>query len=171
MEAFRREAPLHVSQPPYNMYERGIDDDIKPYCRENGIALMTYGAICRGLLSGKMSVDRVFEGDDLRKYDPKFKSPRFEQYLKASEALQQFADRRFDKNLLATAVRWVLDQGIDIALWGARRPEQLAPLHDIGDWRIDDESKAEMDRLLEDIIKSPVGPEFMAPPDRDGKRF
>jgi aryl-alcohol dehydrogenase-like predicted oxidoreductase len=170
MDAFRQEAPLHVSQPPYNMYERAIEHDMKSYCHENGIALMTYGAICRGLLSGKMSVDRTFEGDDLRKHDPKFKAPRFEQYLKASEALKQLANRRFGKDLLPTAVRWVLDQGIEIALWGARRPEQLAPLHDICNWRIDDDGKAEIDQILDEIIKTPVGPEFMAPPDRNGNR-
>jgi len=54
MERFRRIAPLHVVQPPYNLFERAIEAEILPYCRENGIATFGYGALCRGLLSGRM---------------------------------------------------------------------------------------------------------------------
>src|ERR1700709_1060675 len=54
MERFRRVAPLHVLQPPYNLFERGIETDLLPYCRKNNIAMLGYGALCRGLLSGRM---------------------------------------------------------------------------------------------------------------------
>src|SRR5712664_1254597 len=54
MEVFRREAPLHVLQAPYNLFERGIEDELLPYCRRNRIAVFGYGALCRGLLSGRM---------------------------------------------------------------------------------------------------------------------
>ena len=40
MERFRRVAPLHVLQPPFNLFERGIEADILPYCRENKIATL-----------------------------------------------------------------------------------------------------------------------------------
>ena len=170
MDLFRKEAPLHICQPPYNIFEREIEEQIKPCCHENKIALMTYGAICRGLLSGKMSADRVFEGDDLRQYDPKFKEPCFQEYLDAAEKLKQLARKKYNKDLLPLAVRWILDQGVDIALWGARHPHQLEPLDEIADWHVDDECKNEIDKILEETIKNPVGPEFMAPPDREGNR-
>src|ERR1700744_4444201 len=64
MERFRRVAPLHVLQPPYNLFERGVEAEILPYCRANGIATLGYGALCRGLLSGRMRPDPVFHGDD-----------------------------------------------------------------------------------------------------------
>src|SRR5919198_4355980 len=67
MERFRRVAPLHVLQPPYNLFERGIEADILPYCRRNGISTFGYGALCRGLLSGRMRPDSKFAGDDLRR--------------------------------------------------------------------------------------------------------
>jgi aryl-alcohol dehydrogenase-like predicted oxidoreductase len=70
MERFRRVAPLHVLQPPYNLFERGIEADILPYCRKNKIATFGYGALCRGLLSGRMRPDTKFDGDDLRRADP-----------------------------------------------------------------------------------------------------
>src|SRR5436309_10587821 len=77
MERFRGVAPLHVLQPPYNLFERGIEADILPYCRKNKISTFGYGALCRGLLSGRMRPDSKFEGDDLRRTDPKFQQPRF----------------------------------------------------------------------------------------------
>ncbi|MGD8480840.1 MAG: general stress protein, partial [Methyloceanibacter sp.] len=65
---------------------------------------------------------------------------------------------------LAFAERWVLDRGNTTALWGARRPEQLAPVGDITDWHIDDTTMREIDEILAETITDPVGPEFMAPP-------
>src|SRR6516165_4497206 len=47
----------------------------------SGLTTLTYGALCRGLLSSKLQEDAHFDGDDLRLTDPKFRSPRFAQYL------------------------------------------------------------------------------------------
>lgn len=125
MDAFRKAAPLASVQPPYNLFERAIEADVLPYARENKLVVLGYGALCRGLLSGRMNSATTFDGDDLRKSDPKFKAPRFEQYLAAVEALKKLAHDRHDKSVLALAIRWVLDQGPTIPLWGARRPDQL----------------------------------------------
>ena len=125
---------------------------------------MTYGALCRGLLSGKMMPHREFEGDDLRQIDPKFQAPRFGQYLKAAARIEQLAKDHYDRPLLPVAIRWVLDMGIDIAIWGGRRPEQMAPLDDIDGWHISDSFKYAVEELLQETVIDPVGPEFMAPP-------
>jgi aryl-alcohol dehydrogenase-like predicted oxidoreductase len=168
MDEFRKVAPLHTAQPPYNLFERAIEQDVLTYCREKRIALLAYGSLCRGLLSGSMSGSSSFTGDDLRKSDPKFRSPRFEQYLSAVKRLDQFAQERFGKRVIHLAVRWVLDRGeLNIALWGARRAEQLSPIADVVGWRIDDAAMVEIDRILRNTVKDPVGPEFMAPPDRE----
>jgi aryl-alcohol dehydrogenase-like predicted oxidoreductase len=166
IERFRRVAPLHVVQPPYNMFERGIEADLLPYCHENKIATLGYGALCRGLLSGRMRPDTVFDGDDLRRADPKFRAPRFAQYLDAVQRLDRLAQTRFGKRVIALAVRWMLDQGISTALWGARRPDQLQPVDEVMGWRLDAAARAEIDRILRETIADPVGPEFMAPPAR-----
>ena len=117
MERFRRVAPLHVLQPPYNLFELGIEADLLPYCRKNNIATLGYGALCRGLLSGRMRSETVFDGDDLRRSDPKFLEPRFAQYLGAVARLDRLA-QRFGKRVIHLAVRWMLDQGVTTALWG-----------------------------------------------------
>jgi aryl-alcohol dehydrogenase-like predicted oxidoreductase len=166
MEQFRRVAPLHVLQPPYNLFERAIETDLLPYCRKNRIATFGYGALCRGLLSGRMRADSKFEGDDLRGTDPKFREPRFAQYLAAVQKVDRLAQQRFGKRIIHLAVRWMLDQGITTALWGARHPDQLQPVDEVAGWQLDAPAKAEIDRILRESITDPVGPEFMAPPAR-----
>jgi aryl-alcohol dehydrogenase-like predicted oxidoreductase len=166
MEQFRRFAPLHVLQAPYNLFERAIETDILPYCRANDIATFGYGALCRGLLSGRMRIDTTFEGDDLRRVDPKFQAPRYAQYLAAVRQLDQLAHDRFFRGVIHLAVRWMLDRGISVALWGGRRPEQLRAFLGVAGWSLDSVSLAKIDRILEETITDPIGPEFMAPPQR-----
>ena len=166
IERFRRVAKLHVVQPPYNLFEREIESELSPYCRQSGLATLTYGALCRGLLSGKLQEDAHFGGDDLRLTDPKFQPPRYAQYLAAVQRLDQFARDRYGKRVIQLAVRWLLDQGTTAALWGARRPGQLQPIDEVFGWSLDAAAKSEIDRILRESITDPVGPEFMAPPAR-----
>jgi aryl-alcohol dehydrogenase-like predicted oxidoreductase len=167
MDAFRTVAPLHTAQPPYNLFERNVENDVLPYCRENAMGVLAYGALCRGLLAGRMTPATRFTGDDLRLKDPKFQSPRFEQYLAAVTRLDQFATKNYGRRVIHLALRWVLDRSEgNIALWGARRPDQLAPLKQVIGWHIDAAGLSEIDRILADTITNPVGPEFMAPPER-----
>jgi aryl-alcohol dehydrogenase-like predicted oxidoreductase len=134
MDTFRAVAGLDAVQPPYNLFERGIDVDVLPYAKRTGLTALSYGALCRGLLSGRMSSETRFDGDDLRKVDPKFRGERFRQYLSAVDELKKLARERFGKSVLALAVRWVLDQGPTIALWGARNPGQPDPIGEIDGW-------------------------------------
>jgi aryl-alcohol dehydrogenase-like predicted oxidoreductase len=166
IERFRRVAKLHVVQPPYNLFEREIEAELLPYCRQSGLATLTYGALCRGLLSGKLQEDAHFEGDDLRLTDPKFQPPRYAQYLAAVRRLDQFAEDNYRKRVIHLAVRWILDQGATTALWGARHPGQLQPIDEVFGWSLDTAAKAEIDRILREATADPVGPEFMAPPPR-----
>src|SRR6201998_3166167 len=96
MERFRGVAPLHTVQPPYNLFEREIEADVLPYAHEHGVTALTYGAICRGLLSGTMRADRQFSKADLRKSsDPKFQTPHFAEYLEAARKLEAYAREKF----------------------------------------------------------------------------
>jgi aryl-alcohol dehydrogenase-like predicted oxidoreductase len=108
-----------------------------------------------------------FTGDDLRKDDPKFQAPRFLNYLEAVDKLDRFARENYGKRVIHLALRWVLDRAsTNIALWGARRPDQLAPIGEVMGWRIDRSAMAAIDSILSETIKDPVGPEFMAPADQ-----
>ncbi|MGF1507830.1 MAG: aldo/keto reductase [Anaerolineae bacterium] len=166
MDEFRAVAPLHTSQPPYNLFERAMEEDVMPYCNANSIALITYGALCRGLLTGKFDAGARFEGDDLRNSDPKFQQPRFDQYLAAVEKLDAFAQELYNKQVIHLAARGILEQGVEVALWGARHPDQLDALDEVMGWSLTGEDRAAIDRILRETISHPVGPQFMAPPMR-----
>jgi aryl-alcohol dehydrogenase-like predicted oxidoreductase len=172
IEQFRRVAKLHVVQPPYDLFERNMEKELLPYCRESGLATLTYGALCRGLLSGKLHEDVHFDGDDLRLTDPKFQPPRYTQCLAAVRRLDQFAHHHHHgKRVIHLAVRWLLDQGATVALWGARHPGQLQPIDEVFGWSLDAAATTEIDRILRESITDPVGPEFMAPPSRFNARM
>jgi aryl-alcohol dehydrogenase-like predicted oxidoreductase len=167
MEAFSAVAPLHVAQPPYNLFERDAEKDVLPYCVAHQIAVFAYGSLCRGLLSGRMKAESQFSGDDLRGNDPKFKAPRFRQYLDAVAQLDAFAKTNYGKSVLDLAVRYVLDkQPLSVALWGARHPGQLDPVTNVMGWHLDAAALAEIDKIVAQCVHDPVGPEFMAPPAR-----
>ena len=136
MDRFRKAALLAAIQPPYNLFEREIEKDVLPYAERHGLVVLAYGALCRGLLSGKITAKTQFKGDDLRKVDPKFRQPRLGYYLEVVARLDRFARERYGKSVLALAVRWLLDQGEIIALWGARRPDQLVAVKDAMGWRL-----------------------------------
>jgi len=169
MARFRAVAPLHTIQPPYNLFEREIEGDVLPFALGHGLTSLTYGALCRGLLSGAMRADRQFAKDDMRKTtDPKFQAPHFAEYLNAVSKLDTFARENYSKRVIHLAVRWLLDQpGVGVALWGARRPEQLAPIREVIGWSLGKSDFAAIDAILRENIHNPVGPEFMAPPARE----
>jgi aryl-alcohol dehydrogenase-like predicted oxidoreductase len=171
MERFRQVSPLHVMQPPYNLFERAIEADILPYCRDNQIVTLGYGALCRGLLSGRMRADTVFDGDDLRRVDPKFQPPRFAQYLDAVRQLDELAQRRFKRRVIHLAVRWMLDQGISVALWGGRHPDQVEAALGVAGWSLNRVNRELIERIVNRAVTDPVGPEFMAPPQRSEAAF
>lgn len=126
-----------------------------PWCAVIGVAVLTYSSLCRSLLAGRVHRGMSFDAKDIRSSDPKFQAPRFSQYMTAVERLAALAKERYGKTVLELAARWVLDRpGISVALWGARRPEQLDAL-------------AEIDRIVEESVTDPVGPEYLMPKVRE----
>jgi aryl-alcohol dehydrogenase-like predicted oxidoreductase len=61
------------------------------------------------------------------------------------------------------AVRWMLDQGISVVLWGARRPDQVEAALGVSHWSLDGADRALIERNVDTAVADPVGPEFMAP--------
>ena len=165
MDAFRDVAPIHICQPPYNLFERGIETDVIPYCKEHNITLLTYGALCRGLLSGKMDEDYTFKKGDLRRNaDPKFQGETFAKHLQAVEKLKEYASDNFDKKVIHLAVRWILDKGIESAIWGARHPGQVT-FNEVFGWKLTEDQVQEIEEIVENTVEDPVSPAFMAPPE------
>jgi aryl-alcohol dehydrogenase-like predicted oxidoreductase len=167
MDAFRAVAPLHAVQPPYNLFERAIEGEVFPYAQKQELTMLAYGSLCRGLLSGRMKADTRFPDSDLRTHDPKFKAPHYAEYIAAVSALDRFAQEQFGKRVIHLALRWVLERSPNaIALWGARHPAQLDPVQDVLGWKLDIGAMAETDEIVARHVRTPIGPEFMAPPEQ-----
>ncbi|ACD82438.1 aldo/keto reductase [Candidatus Methylacidiphilum infernorum] len=163
MELFKRGAPLHTNQPPYNLFEREAEKDVLPYCREHGIATLCYGVLCRGLLTGKFNQNTTFPEGDLRRLDPKFQGANFSRYLEAVEKLKPIASH-YGKSLAQFAAGWALGQpGVSIVLWGARHPNQIKEALGSTGWTISQEDLQQVELILTQTIPQPIGPEFMAP--------
>jgi aryl-alcohol dehydrogenase-like predicted oxidoreductase len=116
-----------------------------------------------------MKEDTEFKGDDLRNIDPKFKMPRYAHYLEAVTALDELA-KEYDHRVIHLAVRWILDRtksANGIALWGARKPEQLAPVDEAINFHLDGTVMESVERILKRTINDGIGPEFMAPANRE----
>jgi len=164
MEEFRGVTPLASDQPPYNIFEREIDAEVLPWCAANGAAVMTYSSLCRSLLGGRVQRGMKFDDKDIRTVDPKFQEPRFSQYMAAVERLSTLARERFGKSIIEMAARWVLDRpGVSVALWGAKRPDQLDAVKGVMGWKLDDDATAEIDHIVAECVTDPVGPEYLTP--------
>lgn len=153
-----------VNQLPYNLLEREIEEETLPFCQSNQVGIFAYGAICRGLLTGKFRKGTTFPASDLRHSDPKFQEPRFSRYLNVLDRLRPIAYAR-NKNLAQLAVRWILDQpGITAALWGARSPSQIAEAAGSMGWKLSPGELEGIDRIIREEVPEPIDASFMEPP-------
>lgn len=137
MDQWRQVAPLHSSQPPYSLLDRRIEADTLPYCREHGIAVLAYSPLARGLLTGKFTEETAkFPPGDSRADEARFTGEGLRRNLQKVEKLKALA-LELGKTVAQLAVRWVLDQpGVTVALWGARRPGQIAEAAGVAGWVI-----------------------------------
>ena len=94
MAAFAETRPVETLQPPYDLFRRGIEDEILPYCREHDIGVLVYGALAHGLLTGAMDDSTAFAADDWRSGAPFFKGEDFHRNLEVVRGLKRFADGR-----------------------------------------------------------------------------
>jgi aryl-alcohol dehydrogenase-like predicted oxidoreductase len=167
MDEFRQAAPIHATEASYNLFEREAESSVVSYAERHNVAVLCHDTLCRGLLTGMITPMTRFDGNDLRRGDPKFHEPRLSQYASAAAALDRYARACYGRPLIALAVRWVLDRGNTIALWGARQPEQLDPLKTVMWWNLDDMVKRHIEKIIRHTVKDPAGPRFMPPPSRN----
>jgi aryl-alcohol dehydrogenase-like predicted oxidoreductase len=125
LQAFQAVCPLSAVQLPYNMLQRGIERKTIPWCQDNGIAVMVYWALMKGLLAGKLARDHVFaEGDSRRKY-PMFQGKEWEKNQDLLDNLRVIAEPA-GLSVAQLVTAWTIAQpGITAALCGAKRPEQI----------------------------------------------
>jgi aryl-alcohol dehydrogenase-like predicted oxidoreductase len=126
MKQYLAAGQLDSIQECYNMLERQLEDELIPLCVENNVAILSYSSMALGLLSGKIGPDRVFEGDDLRRENPKFSVENRKRVAEFMKVLQPIADAH-NVQPGQIVIAWTIAQkGITFSLCGARNAQQAA---------------------------------------------
>ncbi len=106
-------APITALQSEYSLWERDIEEDILPACRENGIGFVPYSPLGRGFLTGQIkSLDDLSEGD-WRRNDPRYQGDNFAENLKIVAVMEGIAEAH-GVSAAQVALAWLLAQGEDI---------------------------------------------------------
>jgi aryl-alcohol dehydrogenase-like predicted oxidoreductase len=133
------------------MLDRGIEADVLPYCIKQNIGVLTYSSMAMGLLSGKVTMDRTFTGDDTRQNRPWFQPANRRRVLDMLDKFKSIADGH-GATLAQVAVNWVICQpGVTTALVGARNAKQVEENAKAAAFRLTDEELAYMRKLVEDL--------------------
>src|SRR5919199_1682767 len=125
-------APVETLQPQYSLVVREIEQEILPFCEREGIGVIVYSPMSSGLLTGKMTRERIenLPDDDWRGNDERFQEPQLSRHLALVERLQSIAERH-DTTPGAIAVAWTLrNPAVHGAIVGFRRPDQVDGLLD-----------------------------------------
>lgn len=156
MERCRKIAPITSLQPPYSAISPDVEQEILPYCRQHGIGVIVYSPMKSGLLTGKMSKERVanFAPDDFRRRALAFQEPQLTRNLELAEGMKRIGERH-GRTAGEVAIAWTLrNQAVTAAIVGMRSPEQVEGVAGALEFRLTPEEIAEIDRFR---LAKPVG--------------
>ena len=123
-------APVETLQPQYSLIDRDAENELLPFAEGEGIGVIVYSPMASGLLTGRMTRDRIarLPDDDWRKRDPRFREPQLSRNLNLVERLTTVASRH-DTTPGAVAIAWTLrNPAVDGAIAGFRRANQVDPI-------------------------------------------
>jgi aryl-alcohol dehydrogenase-like predicted oxidoreductase len=148
MAAFQQVRPIDTLQPPYHLFRREIEGTVLPFAREHGIGVLVYGPLGHGLLSGRMTEATTFAADDWRSKSDLFAGEAFRRNLAVVRELTGFTARR-NATIAQLAIAWTLaNPAVDVAIVGARSPEQIRQTAPAADLHLSPEEIAEIELLL-----------------------
>lgn len=154
MEKISARGPIASLQPPYSMLNRYAENDLFPFCKRKSIGVVCYSPMQNGLLSGKMTRQRVEDlpKDDWRKTkNDLFQEPVLSEVLALVDKLKVFASMR-GKTVAQTALSWVLRRSeVTAAIVGARKKGQMAELVGAADWVLSNEEIEAIETLLSEF--------------------
>ncbi|HKX84396.1 MAG TPA: aldo/keto reductase [Pyrinomonadaceae bacterium] len=143
------EKPVSL-QPPYSALRRDIESETLPYCEANNIGTIVYSPMQAGLLSGKMTKERVaaFPANDWRTRNPYFAEPALTKNLAIADKFKEIGERH-GLTAGAAAIAWTLRlSAVTGAIVGARRPDQIDGIISAGAFRLSDDEISEIQIAL-----------------------
>lgn len=143
-------APITSLQPPYSMLRRAIEEEILPFAQANGIGVINYSPMVSGLLTGKMTAERVaaLPADDWRRRAVEFNEPRFSRNMKLVELLRTIGNEH-GVGPGVVAVAWTLHHpAITAAIVGGRSAEQVDGVAPALHFRLEEDAYARINAFL-----------------------
>jgi aryl-alcohol dehydrogenase-like predicted oxidoreductase len=150
MKRAQKIAQITSLQPPYSMLRRAIEEELLPFANSNGIGVINYSPMVSGLLTGKMTVERVaaLPQDDWRRRAVEFNEPRLSRNLRLVEILREIGSGH-NVNPGVVAVAWTLrNPAITAAIVGGRSPEQVEGLAPALTFRLTEEEYTRINSFL-----------------------
>src|SRR5579863_7019092 len=105
--------PISALQSEYSLWERGVEAEILPTCRELGIGFVPYSPLGRGFLTGQVKRAEDYSTDDTRRNHPRFQGGNFDQNVQIVGEVRRLAARKVCSPA-QIALAWLLHQGDDI---------------------------------------------------------
>ena len=142
---------LDIVQAKYSILDRGIEDEIIPCCRENGVTIQAYSPLEMGLLSGTFPRDYKPVGAQIPK---KWFQP--ENMQKAMDVMDQWKPlcEKYNCTIANLALAWILAQGDFINLLsGSTTVDQIAENVKSAELELDSADVAMMRDMVEAIDK------------------
>jgi aryl-alcohol dehydrogenase-like predicted oxidoreductase len=147
-------APVTSLQPPYSLVSPEVGQEILPYCLEQNIGVIVYAPMKSGLLTGKMTRERLanLPEDDFRKRALSFQEPHLSKNLALVELLRKIGDAH-GRTPGEVAIAWTLNNpAVTAAIVGMRNAKQVDGVIGATTFRLAPEEVAE----LEGFIAQPV---------------
>lgn len=159
LKEYQQYGPVDSDQEKYSMLDRGVESELLPYCRENGIAFLAYSPLALGLLTGRIGVEREFPDDDWRSQDPRFSIENRRKILSMLDMFRPIADAH-NLTIAQLVIAWTISQpGITHALVGARNVGQAQENARAGDVILSQEELTKMDEAVSKYLleTGPIG--------------
>ena len=134
-------------QPPYSLIRRQVEKEILPYCKQQGIGVISYAPMASGLLTGAMTRERAaaLPPDDFRTRNPEFRDPRLSKNIELVERLRKVGEHH-GRNPGEVAIAWVLSNpAVTGAIVGARNAKQVEGVMRAGELKLSPEEIAEIE--------------------------
>ena len=137
--------PIAALQSEYSLWERDVEDEILPTCRELGIGFVPYSPLGRGFLTGQItSRDDLPEGD-YRRNDPRYADENFAKNMEMVAVVKTVADAH-GVSPAQVALAWLLAQGDDIVpIPGSKRRVTLEDSMKAADVTLSEDDLAALD--------------------------
>jgi aryl-alcohol dehydrogenase-like predicted oxidoreductase len=148
-------APITSLQPPYSILTRDIEAEILPYCAANNIGTIIYSPMKSGLLSGRMTRERIaaMPPDDFRQRTIQFKEPLLTRNLALVEIMRGIGANHGGASPGEVAIAWGLrNPAVTAAIVGIRSAEQLNGVLGAASLHLSNEEIAAMEGFLQNPV-------------------